>query len=71
MTMKWRKWDFLAVFLMMLGVVLLLAASGTSDVKSIVPDDLSLAGEKTLFLLTILGCISALAGVFIFIRKGK
>lgn len=67
---KWKKWDILAGFLLLVGTVLLFGAAGTSDVKSLDPDIPGLASDTTVFVLTILGCASALAGVAILIRKG-
>lgn len=66
---KWTKWDVLASLLFMLGITLLLASAGTSDVKSIVFDDPGFASARTLSLLMIMGCVSALAGVALLVRK--
>lgn len=59
------KREFLSIMLLLLGVGMLLTVAGTIDVKSIAPEDSALASDSILFVLAIIGCISAAAGVYI------
>lgn len=68
--MEWMKRDVLGSILLLLGVGLLLAAAGTSDVKSIVPDQKEFLSDGMLFALITAGCISAIAGVTVLTKKG-
>ncbi|MEK7493727.1 MAG: hypothetical protein AAB630_01075 [Patescibacteria group bacterium] len=69
--MNWTKWDILAGILLLTGAGLLFVAAGTSDVKSIVPDQKEFLSDGMLFALITAGCISAIAGVSVLTKKRR
>lgn len=69
--LKMTRWDAGAAFFLIAGVLMLFASAGTSDLKSIVPNDPTLASDRTLQILAIAGCLSSVIGILCLMKAEK